>query len=370
MANEGFFTSGGTFDAVEMRRYNAALVDNTPPGGVMWGMGVRAVSGQVVIDSGSAAIADGAGGVYIIRLTATTPGIVPPGTPGTYVVYAQEQDPGSGATAGEAAYGIASALPATLAIPLGTVTVASGGGLTIAAGSRRTAKVMGTTDAATLNGKAESTLSVASAASATSATKAAQADSLWNDAAYAKFHWSGQPGQPSWVWGGNAAGDMYVWNPANFNVAYVGGIPASRVTDTAGTNTFSQGSGIRLPQMIGGAGTNTMNWRSSDGQMLHSASTRRVKRNIVDLSIGVAALRGIRPVEFEYNTDLDEVDSESTGTFAGFIAEEVEEVFPDAVSHDSDGQVTDVHDRALLAGAYKLIADLYERIEALEAAQA
>lgn len=43
----------------------------------------------------------------------------------------------------------------------------------------------------------------------------------------ANFNWSGQSGQPTWVWGGlgpdGDAGNYYVWNPANFNVASVGG---------------------------------------------------------------------------------------------------------------------------------------------------
>lgn len=43
----------------------------------------------------------------------------------------------------------------------------------------------------------------------------------------ANFNWSGQSGQPTWLWGGNGtdgdAGNYYVWNPANFNVASVGG---------------------------------------------------------------------------------------------------------------------------------------------------
>ena len=32
------------------------------------------------------------------------------------------------------------------------------------------------------------------------------------------FHWSGQSGQPTWVWGGNSKNDYYVWNPSNFRV--------------------------------------------------------------------------------------------------------------------------------------------------------
>lgn len=32
------------------------------------------------------------------------------------------------------------------------------------------------------------------------------------------WHWSGQGGQPTWLWGGNAENNYYVYNPSNFNV--------------------------------------------------------------------------------------------------------------------------------------------------------
>ncbi len=34
------------------------------------------------------------------------------------------------------------------------------------------------------------------------------------------FHWSGQAGQPTWLWGGVDGTNMYVYNPANFNVNF------------------------------------------------------------------------------------------------------------------------------------------------------
>lgn len=37
------------------------------------------------------------------------------------------------------------------------------------------------------------------------------------------FNWSGQGGQPSWLWGGNDGSNMYVYNPSNFNVNYANG---------------------------------------------------------------------------------------------------------------------------------------------------
>lgn len=38
-------------------------------------------------------------------------------------------------------------------------------------------------------------------------------------AAAMTFHWTGKDGQPTWMWGGNDANDMYVYNPSNFSVA-------------------------------------------------------------------------------------------------------------------------------------------------------
>lgn len=34
------------------------------------------------------------------------------------------------------------------------------------------------------------------------------------------WHWSGQSGQPSWIWGGNSENNYYVYNPSNFSVNY------------------------------------------------------------------------------------------------------------------------------------------------------
>lgn len=39
---------------------------------------------------------------------------------------------------------------------------------------------------------------------------------IGNDSAV--FHWTGKEGQPPWVWGGEGAGNQYVYNPANFHV--------------------------------------------------------------------------------------------------------------------------------------------------------
>lgn len=40
------------------------------------------------------------------------------------------------------------------------------------------------------------------------------------DGGIAAFNWSGQSGQPTWLWGGNNEHSYYVYNPSNFRVAY------------------------------------------------------------------------------------------------------------------------------------------------------
>lgn len=47
-----------------------------------------------------------------------------------------------------------------------------------------------------------------------------QANHVFNTSGqYATFNWSGQSGQPTWLWGSNDGLNYYIWNPANFSVA-------------------------------------------------------------------------------------------------------------------------------------------------------
>ena len=55
---------------------------------------------------------------------------------------------------------------------------------------------------------------------ATNASNSTTAEYVANESVYMRFHWSGQGGQPTWLWGGNEAGHMYVYNPSNFKVSY------------------------------------------------------------------------------------------------------------------------------------------------------
>ena len=76
-----------------------------------------------------------------------------------------------------------------------------------------------------------------------------RAEYLGNDAAYMRMHWNGQGGQPTWLWGGNDASNMYVWNPSNFSVNYANsagnGVTASGKTG-AGIYYVRFGNGTQM----------------------------------------------------------------------------------------------------------------------------
>ena len=97
---------------------------------------------------------------------------------------------------------------------------------------------------------------------ATSAGSVTNAQCLNNDDKYMKFHWSGLDGQPTWLWGGNDSGDMYVYNPSNFNVNYAttagsadNGVAASSVNSSGYPGYIRFNNGIQICWGVGSSGS-------------------------------------------------------------------------------------------------------------------
>jgi len=90
------------------------------------------------------------------------------------------------------------------------------------------------------------------AVTATTATTATLANTVKNTSGTMTFNWSGQSGQPTWLWGGSTATAMYVYNPSNFDVASVGGYTAAELLASGNnvailTGTVAHGGTIPLP---------------------------------------------------------------------------------------------------------------------------
>ena len=71
--------------------------------------------------------------------------------------------------------------------------------------------------------------------SASTATTAAKLGRGGNTGVPMTFNWSGQSGQPSWLWGGNDGTNMYVYNPSNFAVKRASQL--NYATDTTDINS-------------------------------------------------------------------------------------------------------------------------------------
>lgn len=101
-----------------------------------------------------------------------------------------------------------------------------------------------------------------------------------------------------------------------------------------------------------------------------SSSSKRYKHNIKPLSNERDAhkLLDLPIVEFEWNSDhhLQYADM-AQRTVPGIIAEDVEEIYPSAVIHDTNGRVESWDERRLIPGMLALIQEQDKKIKDLEA---
>lgn len=139
MANEAYFVDGGNYVAEELRRFLKTFYYSPDAlGGVIsGGTVVQGVGSTVKVKAVSAFVLDAGGGAYVGATQADSdPITITPTSTGdrTDTIYAIMNDPGSGGSAGEMAFGRVSAsftIP-SLAIPLAHVTAHNDGSLTIA----------------------------------------------------------------------------------------------------------------------------------------------------------------------------------------------------------------------------------------------
>lgn len=101
-----------------------------------------------------------------------------------------------------------------------------------------------------------------------------------------------------------------------------------------------------------------------------TASSERYKENITPLRIidelDPKKLLDLPVRAFTYREDyLSETDSRFGALIPGFIAEEVDAVYPTAVDYE-DGQVESWNDRMIIPGLLALIQDLYKEVQILK----
>ena len=92
------------------------------------------------------------------------------------------------------------------------------------------------------------------AASATLATKASTLSQGGGNGTGMTFNWSGQSGQPTWLWGSNDGVNHYVYNPSNFSVNFA----------TSATNATNATNATTATNVINALG-NGQSWQNLSG---------------------------------------------------------------------------------------------------------
>jgi len=117
----------------------------------------------------------------------------------------------------------------------------------------------------------------------------------------------------------------------------------------------------------GAIGQGQINGNGANAAAFGSFSDSRLKENIVDLPPQLENIMALRPVEYDY------IESEGGGHQIGFVAQEVQEIYPDLVGERVDGMLTltdlNKNDARLIKAIQEqqaLITNLTERLTALE----
>jgi hypothetical protein len=107
-----------------------------------------------------------------------------------------------------------------------------------------------------------------------------------------------------------------------------------------------------------GTGSGQINANGASAAAFGSYSDERLKENIVDLPPQLENIRALRPVEFDYKTGGHQI---------GFIAQEMQEVYPDVVGNGSDEMLTITGWSKTEARLVKAIQEQQQMIETLQA---
>lgn len=146
--------------------------------------------------------------------------------------------------------------------------------------------------------------------------------------------------------------------------ANIPNLPGSKITSGPVTVEISTWSGGRF----GGAWDNNIVttrravWMESNGQLGHTASSRRYKKNVRPIELDLDALLEVPVVTFEYRKTAG-------GTDSGLIAEDLAEVAGAAflIDFNTDGSVEGIHYDRLSAALLAIVQRQQIQIDALAA---
>jgi hypothetical protein len=122
----------------------------------------------------------------------------------------------------------------------------------------------------------------------------------------------------------------------------------------ADNNTTTSNVFCKFVINSGGAASGQINANGASAAAFGSWSDERLKENIVDLPPQLSNICALRPVEFDY------IESEGGGHQIGFVAQQMEAIYPDVIGEREDGMKS-------ITGWSKTEARLVKAIQELKA---
>jgi len=142
-----------------------------------------------------------------------------------------------------------------------------------------------------------------------------------------------------------------------------------RATGNTGQWLFRNGTGAGTTQMsISGSGIVTMSAYGlgtatfSAAGVISSVSDERMKRNIRPFTRGLEAILALRPILHGYTAESG-IDNSGKDDYAGFSAQNVQSVIPEAVGQNRDGMLS-LSDRGILASLVNAVKELSALVKA------
>lgn len=133
--------------------------------------------------------------------------------------------------------------------------------------------------------------------------------------------------------------------------------------NASGAQLNPDASGFYVSPIRSNAGTNaTLMYDASTKEITYSASDARLKNNIQVLTSGLSEVMRLQPVSFDFRESLN--SSEYNGHNVGFVAQQVQEVIPEAVSPNPDSLLA-INTTAIIPYLVKAIQELKEENQIL-----
>jgi hypothetical protein len=157
------------------------------------------------------------------------------------------------------------------------------------------------------------------------ATTAGRAYPRRSDGGDLNFYWSGQSGQPTWLWGGTDGVNMYVYNPSNFSVNYAASAGSA---GSAGTFTSTSQNSQFNSLGIGTAASTTAGEIRATNNITAYYSDDRLKTKLGNIENALDKIDQLTGFYYEEN-ELAESLGYKKRRQIGVSAQQVQKQLPD-----------------------------------------